>query len=107
LFALRAHRRLDACAPSLLLASRCRCRVALLSARVAFADASRLTAQAAQVIKFRPSYPASFHHVDMVHDGRVQRENSLDANPEACLTHGDGFPRAAMLASNDYAFESL
>jgi hypothetical protein len=81
--------------------------VALVSARVALANACRFAAQSAQVVELRSSDATSFHEIDMIDDGCVQRKYPLDADAKTRLSHGDRFARAAVFAGDHDTFKSL
>jgi hypothetical protein len=81
--------------------------VVLVTACIALTNESSLTAQSAQIIKFCSAHASSFHEIDMIDDGCVQREDSLDAHAKAGLPHSDGFACAAMFPRDNDAFESL
>src|SRR6266571_345411 len=76
-------------------------------ARVALANAGRLSTEIAQVIKLRAPHVAFLYYIDVIDDRRVKRKNSLDTDAEAGLAHGDRFAHAAVLARNADALESL
>src|SRR5436305_6717749 len=78
-----------------------------MAARVALADACGFTTESAQVVKLCSSDATSFHQINVIDDRRVQGKDSFHADAETCLSHGDGFARAAMFASDHDAFESL
>ena len=72
----------------------------LMGACVALADSGRLATQLAQVIKLRPSDSATLHHVNVVHNGGVQREDSFNADTKTGLANRDGLASSTVLACN-------
>src|ERR1041385_3473120 len=70
-----------------LLLAGCRCLRVVTPARIALANACRLTAQSAQVVKLRPSDTSTLHEIDVIDDRSVQRKDSLDADAETRLAH--------------------
>src|SRR5215467_6437582 len=96
------------CVKKLFLAGRRRLSVvALVAASIALANACRLAAQTAKVVKLRSSDATSFHEIDMIDDGCVQRKYSLDADAKTRLSHSDRFARAAMFARDHHTLKSL
>src|SRR5215213_11143465 len=78
-----------------------------LVARVLFLNSCSFPAELAKVVKFRTPHLTSAHNIDVIDNGRVQRENSLDADAETDLPHRDRFARPAMFASYNYTLEDL
>ena len=62
-------------------------------ARVALANARGFATQIAQIVKLGASHVASFHHVDVIDDRRVQRKDSFDTDTKAGFANGDRFAR--------------
>src|SRR4051812_21266307 len=89
--------------------SRCRCalRVGSQLARIFLADAGGLATQPAQIVELGATDATALDHINVVNDGRVQREDSLDTDAEAGLAHGDGLARPTVLARDDDALERL
>src|SRR5689334_1301406 len=81
--------------------------VVLLAAGITLANACGFAAQSAQIVELGAANAASFHEIDMIDDGRVQRKDSFHADAETGFANGDRLTRAAVLARNHDAFESL
>src|SRR5579863_5478668 len=74
----------------------------------ALAQARGFALQAAQVVELGAADAAGADDVDVIDDGRVNREDALDAVAEADLADGDGFAEAAGVIAGEYgAFKRL
>ena len=61
----------------------------------------------AQIVQLGAANRAGAHHIDMVDDRRVHRENALHAVAEAHLANRDGLAHAGVLAGDHGAFKRL
>src|ERR1700680_3828127 len=73
----------------------------------AFLETGGFALELAQIVEFRPAHFARADHIDMVDNGRVQRENSLDPLTEADFADRNGLAHARVLACQHGAFEDL
>lgn len=71
------------------------------------AQASRLPAQLAEIIKLGAAYTAGPHHFNLVDYGRVQGEDSLHPRAERDLADGKGGMIAGAAKTDHRAFEDL
>src|SRR5262245_12897018 len=69
--------------------------------------ARRLALELAQEVQLRAADPGGAEHFDPVDDGRVQREDALDALAERHLADGERRTRAAAVHANHHALEHL
>jgi hypothetical protein len=74
---------------------------------IAFPDTRGFSAQATKVVELGAPYPSLLHHINVIDDGRVQREDSLHANAEAGFSHRYRFAGPAVFAGYHHAFECL
>ena len=77
-----------------------------MTSSVALANARCFTAQPTKVIKLCSTHPTPLHQINMVNNGCVQRKDALNSDAKAGLADGDRFARAAVFASDDYAFNA-
>ena len=73
----------------------------------ALANAGALADPTAQVVELGAPNVASSGHLDPLDLRRVQRERTLDADPEGLLADGERLARAVSLALDHDAFEHL
>ena len=78
-----------------------------LVARIVFFDTGGLAAKVAKVIKLCTTDLTAADDVDVVDHGRMQREDTLDADAKADLADRDGLADAAVFAGDADAFEHL
>src|SRR5215212_863063 len=81
--------------------------VAPVAACVALSNACGLTSKSTEIVELCSPDATSFYQIDVVDNGRVQWKDSLNADAKTRLSHGDGFTRAAMFASDHDALKSL
>lgn len=82
-------------------------RCLFLGAGVALLDAGGLTAKVTQVIQFCTANLTAADDVDVIDDGRVQREDTLDADAKADLADCHGLACSAVFACDANALKSL
>src|SRR5580700_1452189 len=73
----------------------------------AFTETRCFTLELAQIVKFGAAHAAGAHHVDMVDDRGMQRENALHPLAEADLSHGNGSAEPLIIAGNYGSFKGL
>src|SRR5437868_4413673 len=73
----------------------------------ALGDAGGFTGAAAQVIKLGAADVAAAHHLDMVDDRRIEREDALDALAETDLAHREAGADALVRAGDAHPLEIL
>jgi hypothetical protein len=78
-----------------------------MTARITFPNTRSFSTQAAQVVEFGAANSALLHEIDVIDYGRMEWEDALNTDTEACLSHGDRLPSAAMLPGNHNALKSL
>ena len=78
-----------------------------MRASVALADPRRLAAQLAQIVKLRTANAATLHHINVVHDGCMERKDPFDTDAKAGFADRDRFSHTSVLARDTDAFERL
>lgn len=78
-----------------------------MTTSISLSNSSSFTSERAKIIEFSSSNAASFHQIDVIDDGRVERKNPFHANSEAGLSDGDGFAGTAVLSRDHHTLESL
>src|SRR4051794_9117562 len=73
----------------------------------ALAETGGLALESAKVVQFGAADAAGAHHIDVIDDAGIHREDALDALAEGDLADGDALAHSRVVPGNDRAFEGL